>query len=253
MKKNVLFSASALLLLFLLTFTVCAEASSKYDATLKRWAKFEEAKDKYGGTFRLRATLQTPEYIEALMQDEAEKNLWTASELEDYKYNYLKTVRLDDYIAIFLEMEELGPTAHMSPFNDMVYLWVGKKKLTPVEYDQHFNLPLQGKREGYVYFPRRDEKTGESLLKKSTSIQLVVSPGVSPVLESKELRFMWDIKGEGDLNVMGGTAADRLELDRLLRRLDKLAKEKSEIEAQLSSKSREIDDVRTRIEELQKK
>ena len=255
MKKNALFPLSLLVLLALFSvFTLsAAEASPKYDSTLKRWSKFEEYRDKFGGTFRIRATLQMPEYIEALMQSEAEKNLWTASELEDYKYNYLKTVRLDDYIAIYLEMEELGPTAHMAPFNEMVYMWIGKKKYSAVDYDQRFNLPLQGKRDGYVFFPKRDEKTGESLLKKNIAIRFVMIPGASPILDTREVRFIWDIKGEDALSMSGGTAADRLELDRLLRRLDKISKEKSDIESQLSSKNREIDDVKARIEELQKK
>lgn len=252
MKKNILFLVSLFVLFFVFAHNT-ADASSKYDSTLKRWSKFEEYKDKFGGTFRIRATLQMPEYIEALMQSEAEKNLWTASELEDYKYNYLKTIRLDDYIAVFLEMEELGPTAHMAPFNEMVYMWIGKKKYSAVDYDLRFNLPLQGKRDGYVFFPRRDEKTGESLIKKNTSIRFVMSSGTSPVLDTREVRFIWDISGEDKITMAAGTAADRLELDRLLRRLEKLAKEKSDLEAQISSKNREIDDVKTRIEELQKR
>ena len=252
MKRSFFFLAALVFVMFALTLSG-AEASSKYDATLKRWSKFEEYKDKYGGTFRIRVTLQTPEYIEALMQDEAEKNLWTASELEDYKYNHLKTVRLDDCIALYIEMEELGPTAHMAPFNEMVYLWVGKKKVTPVDYDQRFNLPLQGKRDGYVFFPKYDEKTGQSLLKNNISLRFVMIAGASPVLDSREVRFTWDIKGEGEAKVIGGTAANRLELDRLLKRFEKLSNEKAEIEAQLSSKNREITDIKARIEELQKK
>ena len=52
---------------------------------------------------------------------------------------------------------------------------------------------------------------------------------------------------------MSGTAADRIEVDRLLRRVEKLAKEKSDLESQLAAKNRELEEVNARIEELQKK
>lgn len=231
-----------------------AFAATKFGAAQAKWSRFEEYKNNLGGRFRVRATLYTADYIESLMQEEAEKNLWTASELEDYKYNFLKGLHMDDYIAIHLELEELGPTAHMSPFNEMVYLWIGKNKYTPTDYDQRFNFPLQGKRDGLVFFPRFDEKTGEALLKKDVTLRLIMKSAVSPVLDTKEVRFVWDVKAENvAADTFTGTAADRIEVDRLLKRVEKLSKEKADLEAQLGAKNRELEDVTTRIEELQKK
>ena len=245
--------STALVLAALLIFAslpCMAEAASKYDETLKRWTRFQESKDDMGGRFILQATLYTAEYINTLMESEAEKNLWTASELEDYKYNFLKSLNLEDRIAIHLEMENLGASAHMAPFNEMIYIWIGNKKYAPVDYDQRFNLPLQGKRDGMVYFSRFDEKTGESLLKKDTQIRLVLIGAASPVLVNREIRFTWDVKAESSMMV--GTAADRMEVDRLLRRIERLSSEKSELEAQLEAKNREIKEVTDRIDELQK-
>lgn len=227
-----------------------SEAASKYDAALARWSKSEESSDNMGGKFLIKATLYTAEYIQTLMESEAEKNLWTASELEDYKYNFLRSLNLEERIAMHLEMEELGPTAHMAPFGEMIYLWVGNKKYSPVDHDTRFNLPLQGKRDGMVFFPRFDEKTGRPLLNKDISLRFIMLGSASPVLGSKEIRFIWDVKAEDD--VMAGTAADRVEVDRLIRRIEKLAKEKSDLEEQLETKNREILEVNSRIEELQK-
>ncbi|MDL2263237.1 troponin [Synergistaceae bacterium OttesenSCG-928-I11] len=227
------------------------EAATKYDSALAKWSRFEEAQDDMGGRFLLRATLYTAEYINLLMESEAEKNLWTASELEDYKYNFLRGIQMDDYIAVHLEIENLGATAHMAPFNEMVYLWIGNKKYTPVDYDQRFNLPLQGKRDGLVFFPRYDDKTGEPLLKKDMSLRFVMIGAASPVLSNREIRFTWDVKAES--GVLAGTAADRMEVDRLLRRVEKLNGEKTDLETQLAAKNREIAEIMKRINELQGK
>jgi hypothetical protein len=254
MKKNKILITIFLLALSLLYISgLPAESATKYDAALARWAKKGEYKDDLGGRFNIRATLYTAEYVEALMQSEAEKNLWTSSELEDYKYNFLKGLNMDDNIAIHIEFEELGPTAHMAPFNEMVDLWIGGAKYSPTDFDPRFNLPLQGKRDGVVYFPRYNEKTGEPLLKRDTTLRLVLKGAVSPVLDNRDVRLIWDVKAENVSDTSSGTAADRLEVDRLLRRMEKLSSEKSELELQLESKNKEIDEITERIEELQNK
>ncbi|MDR3354247.1 MAG: hypothetical protein LBO21_04360 [Synergistaceae bacterium] len=230
---------------------VPSNAATDYERVLARWSKSEENTDDMGGRFIVKATLYTAEYVNALVKSEAEKNLWTASEMEDYKYNLLKELELDERIAMHLELNELGPTAHMAPFNEMLYIWIGKKKYSPEKYDERFNLPLQGKRDGMVYFPRHDEKTGEPLLKKDASIRLIMSSAISPVLGHKEVRMTWDVKAE-EGSVFSGTAADRLEIDRLLRRIEKLASERADLEKQLEAKKSEIDTINARIEELQK-
>lgn len=243
----------ALLALFVAVgFAGSAEAASKHDATLARWTRFEEYKNDLGGIFRVRATLYTSEYIEALMQSEAEKNLWTASELEDYKYNFLKGLQLDQYIAIHLELEELGPTAHMSPFDEMVTLSIAGKDYKPGDYDKRFNFPLQGKRDGMVFFPRYDEKTGKPFLTKPMTLRFVMKSAVSPILDSKTVRILWDVQPETAAQ-LAGTAADRIELDRLIKRVEKLSQEKRDLESQLEAKNKELSDVNARIDEIQKK
>jgi predicted RNase H-like nuclease (RuvC/YqgF family) len=72
------------------------------------------------------------------------------------------------------------------------------------------------------------------------------------VLNGREARVAWDVKGGNLDSPTIGTAADRIEIDRLLRRIEKLAAEKSDLEAQLDAKNREIDEVNARIEELQR-
>jgi hypothetical protein len=139
----------------------------------------------------------------------------------------------------------------MAPFNEMVSLWIGRTKYDPSDYDPRFNMPLQGKRDGMVYFPRYNEKTGASLLSRNTTLRLVVKGAVSPVLNNRELRFIWDVQAEDTAGSISGTAADRLEVDRLIRRMERLSAEKSELESQLEAKNSEIEEVNARIEELQ--
>ncbi|MDR1019905.1 MAG: hypothetical protein LBL73_04020 [Synergistaceae bacterium] len=233
-------------------FCLAAEglAANQYEAAMSRWSRHEEYRDGMGGVFSVRATLYTTDYVNGHMQNEAEKNLWTASELEDYKYNFLNNVKVEEYLPIYLELNELGPTAHMAPFDEMIHLWVGNKKFAPVEYDQRFNFPLQGKRDGVVYFPRYDEKTGAPILGKSTTLRLVMVSGASPVLGSKEVRINWDVKPENFDTDTTGTAAARLEIDRLLKRMEKITGERAELESQLGEKNSEIDEINARIDEL---
>ncbi|MDR3321072.1 MAG: hypothetical protein LBS93_01380 [Synergistaceae bacterium] len=229
------------------------EAANKFETAMAKWVRQEEYKNDLGARFIVRATLYTADFIDNLMQNEAEKNLWTASELEDYKYNFLKGLNIEDNVAIHLEFNQLGPTAHMAPFNEKVQLWIGNKKYGPTEYDQRFNFPLQGKRDGIVYFARYDEKTGESLFNKNTTLRLIMLSATSPILGTKEVRINWDVTADTMGALSGSTAADRMEVDRLLRRMERLAAEKAELESQLESKNQEIDDINSRIEELQGK
>lgn len=242
----------SLALLAVLGIVQMAEAASKYDAAVAKWTRFEEYKNDLGGRFRVRATLYTAEYIEALMQSEAEKNLWTASELEDYKYNFLKGLQLDQYIAVHLELEELGPTAHMSPFDEMISMWIGNKEYKPGDYDKRFNFPLQGKRDGMVFFPRYDEKTGNPLVSKPMTLRLNMKSAVSPILDSKTVRILWDVQPETGAQ-LAGTASDRIEMDRLIKRIEKLTQEKRDLESQLDAKNKELAEVNARVDELQKK
>lgn len=252
-KKNKFAVLPILLALFVAVgFVQTAEAASKYTAAAAKWTRFEEFGNDMGGIFRVRATLYTAEYIEALMQSEAEKNLWTASELEDYKYNFLKGLQLDQYIAIHLELEELGPTAHMSPFDEMVTLSIAGKEYKPGDYDKRFNFPLQGKRDGMVFFPRYDEKTGNPLVSKPMTLRFVMKSAASPVLDSKSVRILWDVQPETPTQ-LAGTAGDRIELDRLIKRVEKLTQEKRDLESQLDAKNKELSDVNARIDEIQKK
>lgn len=225
-----------------------AMTAKQYEAALSRWVRTEERADNMGGRFKMKGTLYTADYVNTLMESEAEKNLWTASELEDYKYNFLRSIQMDDYIAIHLEIENFGASAHMAPFNEMINLWIGNKKYAPTDFDPRFNMPLQGSRDGLVFFPRYDEKTGKPLLNKNTSLRLVLNGGASPVLNS-DLRLMWDVKAE-DTSIVG-TAADRMEVDRLLRRVEKLNEERSTLESQLEAKKAEIAEIVQRIDELQ--
>jgi len=245
-------------ILFLLSIAVFlsqtagpACAASRHEAAMARWTKTETRQGSMGGEFTIKVTLYTSEYIEALMQSEAERNLWTAYELEDYKYNLLRNMNMEENIAIHIEMEQLGPTAHMAPFDEMISLWIGRTRHNPTDYDHRFNLPLQGKRDGMVFFPRYNERTGQPLIDRNMSLILVVRGAISPVINATELRFIWDVQAQDAVSAVSGSAASRLEIDRLIRRLERLGEERAGLESELDAKVREIAEINARIEELQ--
>lgn len=247
MKKMI--SILAISLVTVLAAASVSIAATKHDAALARWERTSETRDNMGGEFRIKITPYTSEYIDLLVQSEAEKNLWTASEMEDYKYNLLRTIRIDEYFAFYIKIDNFGPTAYMNPFDEMVFAWIGEKKYKPSDYDRRFNMQLQGSVEGLVFFPRYDEKSGKSLFEKPMSLRFVVNSAASPVLNGKDIRITWDIGPE--TGTSGGTAADRMEVDRLLRRVERLTNERNDLASQLESKEREISEIMDRINELQ--
>ncbi len=155
-----------------LALLLCMAASvawgADYDSVMSHWSRSQKFKDDFGGEITITATYYAGEYIEALLQKEAEQNLWTADELENYKYELLKTLQLTEYIPIKLEFDNRGPSMHMAPFDSMATLWIGSKKFSPVDYDRRFNFKLSDKRDGLVFFPKYDEKTGKPLLEGPT-------------------------------------------------------------------------------------
>ncbi|ADE57599.1 MAG: hypothetical protein PHE14_04430 [Aminobacterium colombiense] len=217
---------------------------------LRRWSKTNHYKDDMGSEVWITATYYAAEYIEALVQSEANKNLWTSDEAEQYKYELLKTLTLEEYIPIFIEFDNRGPSMHMAPFGDQLTLWVGKNKLKPVDYDKRFNFKLQGKRDGFIYFPRFDEK-GKPILEGVKSIRLVVNGGISSVTMSKTIEYIWDVVDDNPERLYAGKAAARLELDRLIKRLDVLNGQKKDLEGQLAEVEEELRQVQKRVEELQ--
>ena len=223
------------------------------EGLVSRWSKEISKKNDLGANMTVRVTYYSAEYIDAVLQREAKRNMWTAAELEDYKYNFVKNRRQNELIPVHIEIENNGPTAHMAPFNEMVSLWVGKNKLAPVEYEQRFNFPFQGKRDGLVFFPRFDAKTGKPLLQGIKTVRFVLRSAALPVLDGKgDLSFIWDITGDDTSKLYAGQAANRMELERLIKRVEKLNKEKSEIESMLAEKNKELNEINARIKELEK-
>lgn len=254
------FLRKSLLIVFCFAFSFIvfaeghADAASDYSSVRSRWSQSKMFKEKEDiGELNIRITYYSAEYIEALIQAEAEKNLWTKDETEQYKYQLLKTLQLEEYIPLFIEIDNnLGPM-HLAPFDSKVSLWIGKKKYSPVDYDKRFNFKLSGKREGFVYFPRFDEKTGKPLLEGVKSVRLVLHSGISEATVAKsDISYIWDVHKDNPEALYAGKAADRLELDRLIKRLEKLNSEKSELEKQQDELESELSSINKRVEELQK-
>ncbi|WP_213698282.1 hypothetical protein [Acetomicrobium sp.] len=251
MKNRAGFLASVTVLLVGLLFCGIPSFAADFDSILQRWSRTYTAKGDLGDVITITATYYSAEYIEALVQREAEKNLWTESELENYKLELLKALQLEEYIPIMLSFDMKGAPLRMAPFDNKVTLWVGGKKLSPADYDKRFNFKLSGKREGLVYFPRYDEN-GKSYLQGVSTLRLTIDGNIGPITMGKQIDFFWDVSQDDPSKLYRGRVAAQLELERLIKRLNQLKDQKSQLEEQLAGIEKEIETVEARIEELQK-
>lgn len=221
------------------------------DQTLTRWEKTKTIEDpKYTGHVDITVTWYSAEYVKAKVQNEAEKNLWTKSEMEDYQYRLLKNLRFSETIPVEVTIDNMGPSMHMAPFEEQIYLWAGGKKYSPVDYDKRLNFKVTDKISGFVYFPRFDGK-GEPILKGVSSIKISLKGGITSLYAMPYIDYYFDV-GTVDIEEMfEGTAAARLEIDRLIKRLEKLNEEKTKLEEELAEINAEIRKVQSRLDELQ--
>ncbi len=246
MRKNIFIVT--FVTLFIVTFTVVAFSAS-YDSVIEKWTRRNTYKSDLEAELRITVTYYANEYIDALIQKQAEENLWTRDEMENYKYRLLSSLSLEEYIPFHIEFDNRGPSMHMAPFDEQVTLWVGNKTYKPVDYEKRFNFKLVGKRDGLVYFPRYDEK-GNEILKGTNTIRLMINGGISAQTLGKTVEFFWDTNKDTASGFSEGQAMRRLEADRLIKRLENLNSEKRDLEAQLAEINAEIQKVEERLEEL---
>jgi len=228
---------------------------SGFRHTMQKWIRSSDKKYEEGSKtsyVEFSAVYFSNEYIEAHVQDQAQLNLWTQQEMENYKYQYLNTLQLDKMIPILVHIDNSGPAMHMSPFDSVVKLRIGSKVYKPIDYDKRFNFRLMGEIEGLVFFPRFDEKTGKPLLGgKNNMVTLEINSFASPILRSN-IQLNWTIGNDDVSKLYAGKTAARLESDRLLERLNKLKKDKAELESKANGLQQEMDTIQRRLDDLQK-
>lgn len=239
-------------LILLLTMCIPSYSAEKEDPVLKAWSHETTAQTKEGDqSITVKATYYSNEYIEALITSEAEKNLWTADEMENYKYTLLKNLNLGETIPFHIDMYVRGIPVYAQPFDKHVTLMVKGKKYQPVDYDKRFNFKILGPRDGMIYFPRYDEKTGKEILAGASDVRLIFDSAISVALAGKgDVVWVWDLaKDRG--KIAGGRAADRLEADRLIKRSKKIEEERAALQKKLDELNKEHKEVNSRIDELQ--
>jgi hypothetical protein len=233
-------------------YVMAAEARIE-ERILNAWTRSGEFSDGAGAQFvRIRATYYSAEYIEALIRSEAERNLWTQDEEDRYRYSLLRALNLDETIAFHIEFDVAGTPMYPQPFDRHLTLFAGRARLNPVDYDRRFNFRVQGVRDGMVWFPRYDA-SGRSFLDGVRDLHLLISGSIShATTRTGDVRFVWDISGD-DPSVLGtGTAAARIEMDRLLRRTEMLRSDRGSIQEQMSALDAELAEINARIDELQR-
>jgi len=230
-----------------------AFAAGIEDKVLAQWTRSGRYARDADQVVELKITYYSAEYVEALVQAEAEKNMWTNDELERYKYNLLRTLNLDENIAFHIDINVLGSPLYLTPMDKFFKLRLGGKVYDAVDYDKRFNFKLSGRRDGMMWFRRYDEKSGKSLLENVKDIRISVLSHFSIATAGKgDLMFIWDITKDDPSVLYKGRAADRLELDRLLKRMEKLTNDRRELESQLRKVNEELNSISERVEELQK-
>ena len=130
-------------------------------------------------------------------------------------------------------------------------MMVGKNKYQPIDYEKRFNFKIIGQRDGMVFFPRYDPKTGKEILDGAKSVRIIFDSSVSHALTARgDAIYVWDLdKDRG--SITGGKAVNRLEADRLIKRSDKLKAERDALQKQIDALNKEYDEVNSRIDELQ--
>ena len=202
-------------------------------------------------TLRVKVTYYSNEYIEALVNAEAEKNLWTNDEMENYKYTLLKNLNLAESIPFHVSLYVRGMPMYPAPFDKHIKMRVGKNVYEPIDYDKRFNFKILGARDGIVYFPRYDPKTGKDVLEGARDVRLTLDASISHALITRgDVTWVWDLTRDRG-TIAGGAAANRLEVDRLIKRTDKLKEERDELQKRLDALNKEYDEINSRIDELQ--
>ena len=70
--------------------------------------------------------------------------------------------------------------------------------------------------------------------------------------DNKKIDFVWDVANDHPEKLYQGKAAARLEMDRLLKRTEKLTQQKKDLEGQLAAVLAELETIRKRMDELSK-
>lgn len=247
-------TALSILAFCLVALFAAAASAAVPKQIIDRWEKKIKYIDREDlvSNLEIQATYYAAEYVEALVQSEADANLWTQQEADDYKYKLLKTLNLEEMIPIHIGFVNNGPTMHLGPFDVMAKLRIGSKEYKMVEYDKRFNFGFQGKKDGMVFFPRYDEKTGKDLLQGIKQVRLVFSSTISPVTDGRKTEFLWDIANDDPSKLFAGKAAAKLETERLIKRLEKLRGDKAEEEEKLKAIENEMTTIQQRLDELTK-
>lgn len=250
-KKPICLMMFSILVITIFTSVACA---ASFDDVLKRWTKEKVyIGDDKVSNLTIDATYYSAEFIEAYIQSQAQKNLWTQQETDNYKYEFLNALRLQDMIPIQIRFVNNAETMYLGPFDIMVKLRIGDKLYKPVDYDKRFNFKFQGEKEGLVFFRRFDEKTGKDLLKGVKAATLILRGTINPTLTNgNDTKFMWEIADDNPSKLYQGKSAARFETDRLLKRLDSLKKNEADLQKQLKSIEDEKGTIEKRLDELAK-
>ena len=236
-----------------LGFAKTNKVYEEYKKVLLQFQKTVEYKGKWAH-ITITVTYYSARLVDAIVNWEAEKHLWTEDEAENYKYQLLKTLHFEDMLPFKISVNNRGTNVHPARFGSKVALWVDSRSYKPKKYDLRFNFKIIGKREGMVFFARRD-KNGKPIIRPSSSLmQIVIDSTISPVTSEKNFNFIfkWGHPYENlEELAKSDIARARLEMDRLTRRIQMLMDKKKKLLEQIRKIEEEIKKIKKRISELE--
>lgn len=224
----------------------------EYEKALSKWQKSIT-----DPTSRVTVTVTyySMELIRAIVAYEAEKNLWTQDEVENFKYRLLENLRFAEFLPFKIEITNNGPAMHMGPFDKRIKLKVGNKELIPADYDKIFNFKLIGTRDGMVFFKRREEGSDKEIITPDVKmLTLIISKDISPLTSEKgfDFVFRWENPYE-KISIEEYTVGEaKVELERLNKRIELLSEKKKDLLKQIEDIEKELEKIKSRIAELEK-
>lgn len=221
-------------------------------AHAEEWTKTRTFSNSMGSSTTLSLTYYSAQAVAAEVAAKAQKEMWTASEAENYRYNLLNELKLDEYIPVKFSVKNAGPRLHLVPFDSQIVMHIGKNAISPAEFDPKLNYAVTEGVEGLVWFPRFDSKGNPYITDKTKTVKVTLYNSVAPAVMDDTWSVVFDTSSDDPKLLEVGTAGARREIDRLLKRVEILRADKAKAEEMLNKLNSELETVNARIEELQK-
>jgi hypothetical protein len=153
---------------------------------------------------------------------------------------------------VFIEFDNNIAPMHLAPFDSKITLWIGTKNTLPWIMINDSISAFREKEKVSSISPVTTRKQENPSRRREKCPPDASQWNQRSDGSGGDISYVWDISKDNPEALYKGRAAGRLELDRLIKRLELLNAEKRDLEKKMSDLDSEINTVHGRIEELQK-